>query len=60
MKKVLLTAEELAGVLPISVKSIRRVYWKGEIPAERVCHFVRFDFDAVKAALRQKGQVSLE
>ncbi len=57
MNKVLLTAEELAAVLQISVKSIRRAYWKGEIPVERVCRFVRFDLEAVKAALRENGQV---
>ncbi|MBX3234804.1 MAG: helix-turn-helix domain-containing protein [Nitrospiraceae bacterium] len=60
MKKVLLTVEELAAALQISVKSVRRAYWKGDIPVERVCRFVRFDLDAVKAALREKGHVSLQ
>jgi excisionase family DNA binding protein len=60
MKKALLTAEELAAVLKISVKSVRRAYAKGEIPVERVCRFVRFDLDAVKAALRRKGRLSLQ
>jgi excisionase family DNA binding protein len=59
MKKVLLTVGELAAALQISVKSVRRAYWKGEIPVERVCRFVRFDLDAVKAALRQNGQVTV-
>ncbi len=55
MKKVLLTVGELAAALQVSVKSVRRAYWKGEIPVERFCRFVRFDLDAVKAALRHNG-----
>ncbi len=60
MKKVLLTVEELAAALQISVKSVRRAYWKGDIPVERVCRFVRFDLDAVKSALRHNGEIALQ
>jgi len=60
MKKLLLTAEELAVVLQIRVKSVRRAYTNGDIPVERVCRFVRFDLDAVKAALRRKGKLSVQ
>ncbi len=60
MRKKWLTINQLAKALQISERSLRRAYRKGEIPVERVCRFVRFDLDAVQAALRQNGQVSLE
>jgi len=56
MKKTLLRIEQLADILQISVKSIRRAYRKGEIPVERICRFVRFDLDRVKAAMRDNWQ----
>ncbi|MCS6297530.1 MAG: helix-turn-helix domain-containing protein, partial [Nitrospira sp.] len=42
MKALLLTIDQLAAILQISVKSIRRAYRKGEIPVDRFCRFVRF------------------
>ncbi len=56
MKKMLLLIEQLADILQISVKSIRRAYRKGQIPVERICRFVRFDLDRVKAAMQGNGQ----
>ena len=56
MKTSWLTADELAAVLKVSVKSIRRAYSKGEIPVERICRFVRFDLERVKAAMQGNGQ----
>ena len=56
MKKSWLTVDELATELKVSVKSIRRAYRKGQIPVERICRFVRFDLDRVKAAMRGNGQ----
>ena len=56
MKKTWLTVDELAAVLKVSVKSIRRAYRKGQIPVERICRFVRFDLDRVKAAMQGNGQ----
>ena len=56
MKKTWLTIEELALELQVSVKSIRRAYRKGQIPVERICRFVRFDLDRVKAAMQGNGQ----
>ncbi|MBK7486704.1 MAG: helix-turn-helix domain-containing protein [Nitrospira sp.] len=41
MKKTWLTIDELAAVLKVSLKSIRRAYRKGEIPVDRICRFVR-------------------
>ena len=56
MKKTWLTIDELALELQVSVKSIRRAYRKGQIPVERICRFVRFDLERVKAAMRGNGQ----
>ncbi len=56
MKKTWLTIDELASELQVSVKSIRRAYRKGQIPVERICRFVRFDLDRVKAAMQGNGQ----
>jgi excisionase family DNA binding protein len=55
MKALLLTIDQLAAILQISVKSIRRAYRKGEIPVERICRFVRFDLERVKEAMQGNG-----
>jgi hypothetical protein len=56
MQRSWLTANELAAVLKMSVKSVRRAYRKGEIPVERICRFVRFDLERVKKAMQGNGQ----
>ncbi len=56
MKNTWLTVDELAAVLKMSVKSIRRAYRKGQIPVERICRFVRFDLERVKEAMQGNGQ----
>ena len=50
MEQTWLTVDELAAVLKVSPKSIRRAYRKGEIPVDRFCRFVRFDLERVKEA----------
>ena len=55
MRKLWITADQLAAKLGVSVKSIRRAYRKGQIPVERICRFVRFDLERVKEALKAKG-----
>ncbi|HRB14896.1 MAG TPA: helix-turn-helix domain-containing protein [Nitrospira sp.] len=55
MEQAWLTVDELAAVLKVSPKSIRRAYRKGEIPVDRFCRFVRFDLERVKEALQAKG-----
>ena len=55
MEQTWLTVDELAAVLKVSPKSIRRAYRKGEIPVDRFCRFVRFDLERVKEALKAKG-----
>jgi len=54
MEQTWLTVDELAAVLKVSSKSIRRAYRKGEIPVDRFCRFVRFDLERVKEALQAK------
>ncbi len=56
MQKTLLRIEQLADILQISVKSIRRAYRKGLIPVERIFRFVRFDLDQVMAAMQGNEQ----
>ena len=56
MRRLWITAEQLAAKLGVSVKSIRRAYRKGEIPVDRFCRFVRFDLERVKEALKAKGR----
>ena len=58
MEQTWLTVDELAAVLKVSPKSIRRAYRKGEIPVDRFCRFVRFDLERVKEALQAKGHSS--
>ena len=58
MEHTWLTVEELAAVLKVSPKSIRRAYRKGEIPVDRFCRFVRFDLERVREALQAKGHRS--
>ena len=55
MEQTWLTVDELAAVLKVSPKSIRRAYRKGEIPVDRFCRFVRFDLERVKEALQANG-----
>ena len=58
MRKLWITADQLAAKLGVSVKSIRRAYRKGEIPVDRFCRFVRFDLERVKEALQANGRWS--
>jgi hypothetical protein len=55
MRRIWVTADELAARLKVSVKSIRRAYRKGEIPVERFCRFVRFDLRTGQEALKANG-----
>ena len=55
MEQTWLTVDELAAVLKVSAKSIRRAYRKGEIPVDRFRRFVRFDLERVKETLQAKG-----
>ena len=54
MKKTWLTAQELASLLQVSLKTVRRAYRSGEIPMVRFRHMVRFDLEDVKRFMKQK------
>jgi excisionase family DNA binding protein len=56
MKATWLTVSELAAALKLSVVSVRRAYWKGDIPVERIGRVVRFDLEKVKDAMRRNGE----
>ena len=47
----LMTADELAKALAVSLATIRRLTRDSQIPAVRIRSLVRYDFDAVKARL---------
>jgi excisionase family DNA binding protein len=52
----LLTSHELARVLKVSRQTVMRHYHAGIIPGTRVGRFLRFDYDAVMAALKGGGK----
>ncbi|MEO5631889.1 MAG: helix-turn-helix domain-containing protein [Nitrospiraceae bacterium] len=55
MKPTLLSVKEVAQELGVSVQSIRRAYWKGDIPAYRICKMLRFDLERVQRIFLAKG-----
>jgi excisionase family DNA binding protein len=59
MKKTWLTAKELASLLQVSIKTVRRAYRTGEIPMARFRHMVRFDLAEVRRAMKRNGRSRL-
>ena len=55
MKKTWLTSNELAALLQVSIKTIRRAYRNGEIPIVRFRRMVRFDLEDVRRVMQQKS-----
>jgi excisionase family DNA binding protein len=55
MKKTWLTAKELATLLQVSIKTVRRAYRNGEIPMVRFRHMVRFDLEQVRRVVQQEA-----
>jgi excisionase family DNA binding protein len=53
MKKTWLTTNELAALLQVSIKTIRRAYRNGEIPIVRFRRMVRFDLEEVRRVMQQ-------
>ena len=47
----MISADELAGILNLTVDSVYRLVRRGVLPAYRVGRTVRFDLDRVEAAL---------
>ena len=55
MKTAWLTTRELASLLNVSVKTIRRAYRNGEIPIVRFRRMIRFDLEQIRQAVNKKG-----
>ena len=55
MKRILLSVKEIAQALGVSVQSIRRVYWRVEIPAYRNSKMLRFDLDQASGSFWPNG-----
>ena len=55
MKRTLLSVKEIAQALGVSSQSIRRAYWRGDIPAYRITKILRFDLARVQRILLTKG-----
>ncbi|MDO8355533.1 MAG: helix-turn-helix domain-containing protein [Nitrospirota bacterium] len=55
MKQTWLTTNELAALLQVSIKTIRRAYRNGEIPIVRFRRMVRFDLEDVRRVMQQKS-----
>ena len=56
MKKSWLTAKELATLLQVSIKTVRRAYRNGKIPMARFRHMVRFDLAEVRRVMARNGR----
>ena len=55
MKPTMLSVKEVAQELGVSAQSIRRAYWRAEIPAYRISTMLRFDLKRVQRIFWQKG-----
>jgi excisionase family DNA binding protein len=55
MKHTLLSVKEVAQKLGVSTQSIRRAYWRGDIPAYRISKMLRFDLERVQRIFLAKG-----
>ena len=55
MKSTLLSVKEVAQELGVSAQSIRRAYWRGDIPAYRISKMLRFDLARVQQIFLAKG-----
>lgn len=50
-----LTTRELAALLNVSIKTIRRAYRNGEIPIVRFRRMIRFDLKQLRRVVKQDG-----
>ena len=55
MKPRLLSVKEVAQELGVSAQSIRRAYWRGDIPAYRISKMLRFNLERVERIFLAKG-----
>jgi excisionase family DNA binding protein len=56
MKNTWLTAQELAALIQVSLKTVRRAYRNGEIPMVFFRHMVRFDLAQVRRTMARNGR----
>jgi excisionase family DNA binding protein len=56
MRTSWLTTQELASLLNVSIKTIRRAYRNGEIPIVRFRRMIRFDLDQIRNVVKQDGR----
>ena len=56
MKKTWVTTKDLAALLQVSIKTVRRAYRNGEIPMVLFRHMVRFDLAQVQRAMARNGR----
>ena len=55
MTLTLLSVKEVVQELAVSAQSIRRAYWRGDIPAYRISKMLRFDLERVQRIFLAKG-----
>ena len=55
MKRTLLSVKEIAQALGVSSQSIRRAYWRGDIPAYRIIKILRFDLEPIQRIFCPSG-----
>ena len=55
MKRTMLSVKEIAQALGVSSQSIRRAYWRGDIPAYRITKVLRFDLARVQRIFLATG-----
>ena len=51
----LLSVKELSHELGVSEDTIRRAYWKGEIPGFRICTVLRFRLEVVERVMQSQN-----
>ncbi len=54
-ERMLWSVKEVAQELGVSPQSIRRAYWRGDIPAYRITKILRFDLARVQRIFLAKG-----
>jgi excisionase family DNA binding protein len=59
MNDVLLTVEDMAGLLQVSTETVRRKARTGEVPAVRVGRLWRFDPEQIRAWRGRKTRLSI-
>jgi len=59
MQRTLLSVKEIAQTLGVRSQSIRRAYWRGDIPVYRITKILRFDLARVQRIFLAKGLLTI-